>query len=67
MELARAIGAAPMARIRYRREAYESPAGDTVRLTLDSALTYARPPASISRSTAPLGHRPDERHPRGQV
>ncbi len=44
MELARAIGAAPMARIRYRREAYESPAGDTVRLTLDSALTYAPTP-----------------------
>jgi hypothetical protein len=41
MDLARRIGAGPVVRVRYEREAYESAAGDPVRLTLDWNLACA--------------------------
>jgi SPX domain protein involved in polyphosphate accumulation len=40
-ELMRGLGAGPVARIRYRREAYESTVNDMVRLTFDFDLAFA--------------------------
>lgn len=39
----RTVGAGPMLRVRYEREAYESNAHDPVRMTFDSALMFALP------------------------
>lgn len=44
LKLMRQLPAVPAARIRYAREAYESSAIDQVRLTLDSALSFAVTP-----------------------
>lgn len=41
LQLMYGIAAGPVARVRYMREAYESPANDRVRLTLDSTLACA--------------------------
>lgn len=40
LNLVRASAVAPVTRIRYRREAYESAAGDPVRITFDTDLCY---------------------------
>jgi hypothetical protein len=42
--LALAAGCRPMMRVRYRREAYESRAGDPVRVTFDTDLCHALTP-----------------------
>lgn len=42
--LVRSVAAGPVVRVRYRREAYESPGTDTLRLTLDEAITYCATP-----------------------
>jgi hypothetical protein len=39
----RDVAAGPMLRVRYEREAYESSAHDPVRMTIDSALSFAFP------------------------
>ena len=42
--LMRSVAAGPVVRVRYSREAYESASNDRVRLTLDSALSFAETP-----------------------
>jgi len=41
VEAQHSTGALPLVRVRYEREAYESSAQDPVRMTFDSALSYA--------------------------